>query len=234
MHILGIRIDNFSKKEIIEKINLFLSDGKFHQIATINPEFILEATKNSNFKEILNKCDLNIADGIGIKYAFLRYGKKLETRFAGVDLVEEILKIADKKKMKIFLACSKNGLSNFYEIKNILKKKYQSIEIFGENISQDDIYSYNFTDKKYDILFCNFGFPNQELFINNIKDAKIGISIGIGGSFDFIVKKIKRAPKIIRFLGFEWLWRFFLEPKYRLKRIFNAVVIFPIKVLINK
>ena len=55
MKILGVRVDNMSKKEVFKKIESFLSDGKFHQIATVNPEFILEAQKDDEFKNILNK-----------------------------------------------------------------------------------------------------------------------------------------------------------------------------------
>ena len=99
MNILGVRIDNLSYSEVLGKIELFLGDGKFHQIATINPEFILEAQKNEEFKNILNGCDLNIADGIGIKFAFWRFGKLLKTRIAGADLMDKILEMADEKKL---------------------------------------------------------------------------------------------------------------------------------------
>ena len=60
------------------------------------------------------------------------------------------------------------------------------------------------------------------------------MAMGVGGAFDFVTGKVKRAPKMIRTLGLEWLWRFLQEPRYRAKRIFSAVVVFPIKVLIKK
>jgi len=88
--ILGIRIDNLTKIEIQQKVESFLTGDKFHQIATINPEFILAAQENMEFKNILNSCDLNIADGFGIKLAFWRYGKFLKYRMAGIDLMNNI------------------------------------------------------------------------------------------------------------------------------------------------
>ncbi len=244
MHILGIRIDNLGKKEILEKIEFFLDEEKFHQIATINPEFILQAQKDCDFKNVINMCNLNVADGAGIGYAFLRFGKFLKTRLAGVDLLEEILKIANERKLNIFLAISKNGLSSYFEIKTVLEKKYPSLKIGGSDIelshqssfishqNREDDDRLPITD--YDILFSNFGAPAQEKFINSQKNAKLRLAMGVGGSFDFITGKIVRAPIWMRAIGLEWLWRFAQEPKYRAKRIFNATIVFPIKILFSK
>ncbi len=222
--ILDVRIDNLSKKEILAKVEMFLCKNYFHQIATINPEFILEAQKNIEFKNILNNCDLNVADGFGIKLAFWRYGRHLKARMAGADLMLEILKMAQEKNLKIFLAASKDGLSSFEEIKKTILKIYPNLEINNSGEASESA----------DIIFCNFGAPNQEKFLHslkNAKDSKIKLAMGVGGSFDFLTGKTKRAPKIIRAIGFEWLWRFILEPKYRLKRIWNATMGFIIKII---
>lgn len=232
MKLLGIRADNFNKKEILKKVEFFLSELKFHQIATVNPEFILEAQKNEEFRNILNNCDLNIADGIGIKFAFWRYGKHLKCRMTGIDLVKKILKMANDRGLGIFLAANKDGLSTWEETKGAILKIYPNINIFGANLSKNDAL-YQIPDTKYQILFCNFGAPYQELFINRIKCDKIKLAIGVGGSFDFLTKKTKRAPVLMGQLGLEWLWRFFQQP-HRWKRIWNAVIVFLIKILFNK
>lgn len=254
--VLGVKVDNLEKKEILEKIESFLIDGQTHQIATINPEFILEAQKDEEFKNILNGCDLNIADGIGIWFAFLRFGKLLKSRIAGADLMNEILKIVDEKKLSVFLAVNKNGLSSYEEVYGALFKRYPNIKFDGADIdpqchsdppvggeeSQEIInnnivtgsFAFAQDDKKnIDILFVNFGAPYQEKFINSLKNDIIGVAMGVGGSFDYETRKAKRAPKIMRQLGLEWLWRLILQPQ-RWKRIWNAVVIFPFKVIFNK
>jgi N-acetylglucosaminyldiphosphoundecaprenol N-acetyl-beta-D-mannosaminyltransferase len=232
MRVLGIRIDNLGKKEILKKIEFFLSEEKFHQIATINPEFILTAQKDEDFKNILNQCDLNVADGVGIRFAFLRFGKTLKSRFAGADLLEEILQIANDKKLSAFLAISNKGLSNYDEIKTALEKKYPDINFSGDSIECNPHSTFHVP--RSTILFCNFGAPNQERFIKSQKSAKIRLAMGVGGSFDFLTGKITRAPFWMRKFGLEWLWRFFQEPSYRFKRIFQAVIIFPIKILFSK
>ena len=236
MDILGVKIDNLGRSEILNRISGFLSENKFHQIATVNPEFILTAEKNPEFKKILNNCDLNIADGIGIWFAFLRFGKYLKSRIAGADLMLEILKLANDRGLNIFLACRRDGLSSFEEIRDAIHKIYPKLNIGGANLSchsersEESQRSFaNAQDDKNDskIVFVNFGAPHQEIFINSVKNDNIKLAMGVGGSFDFLTGKIKRAPKFLRCIGLEWLWRLLQEPK-RFRRIFSAVIVFPI------
>ncbi|MFZ2976030.1 MAG: WecB/TagA/CpsF family glycosyltransferase [Candidatus Moraniibacteriota bacterium] len=231
MNILGVKVDNLTKKEILEKIRTFLVEPKFHQIATINPEFILEAQKNLEFKNILNNCDLNVADGFGIKLAFWRFGKKLKARFTGADLMLEILKIASEQNLTIFLAVNKDGLSTFEETKDAILKIYPDLIIEGIDLEKN-VSCFMFHVSCH-VLFCNFGAPQQELFINSQKCDTIRLAMGVGGSFDFLTGKVRRAPKFLRLIGLEWLWRLILQPK-RWKRIFNATIIFSYKILFNK
>jgi N-acetylglucosaminyldiphosphoundecaprenol N-acetyl-beta-D-mannosaminyltransferase len=256
MDILGVRVDNFEKKEILEKIESFLREEKFHQIATVNPEFILTAQRDDEFKKILNSCDLNVADGVGLKFAFWRFGKNLKTRIAGADLADEILRITSINNYKIFLIANKSGLSSWEETRAAILRKHPNLEISGIKLNchservkrveesnekeldpstslrcaQDDIIN-------YDIVLCAFGAPDQEKFLHSLKtlkDSKIRLVMGVGGTFDFLTGEIQRAPKWLRNLGLEWVYRLMQEPKYRSRRIFRAVVIFPLKILINK
>jgi len=211
---------------------------KIHQIATVNPEFILEAQKNEAFKNILNSCDLNIADGVGIKFASWRYGKNLKCRMTGVDLMWKIIRLAHQNKLTVFLVANKDGLSTWEETRDVILKSYPDLEINGTNLDKSASYQIPASpaggpNTRYQILFCNFGTPYQETFIKQQKNDTIMLAMGVGGSFDFLTGKVKRAPSFWRFLGMEWLWRLLLQPK-RWKRMWNAVIIFPIKIILNK
>ncbi|TSD01450.1 MAG: N-acetylglucosaminyldiphosphoundecaprenol [Parcubacteria group bacterium Athens0714_25] len=239
MEILGIKIDNLSREEILKKVEDFLNEEKFHQIATINPEFVLEAQKNEKFRNIINDCDLCVADGTGIFFALLRFGKWLKCRLTGIELMENILQIAEKKNMSIFLASWVGSLSSWEETRNAILKKYPNLAISGDNIDYKNVsYVSPFSSANKhlmpNIVFCNFGAPKQEIFINSLKNDNVRLAMGVGGSFDYLTKKTPRAPKFAQILGLEWLWRLALEPRYRFKRIFRAIIIFPIKVILNK
>lgn len=236
MKILNIKVDNLSKKEILQRVAGFLVEDMFHQIATVNPEFILQAQKDEKFKDILNSCDLNIADGIGIWFAFLRYGKFLKARMAGADLMEEILSLASINNQSVFLATNHKSLSTWEETRAVILKKYPNLEIIGTKIDNETT-NQELKTINSEIILCSFGAPNQEIFINslkNLKNSKIKLAMGVGGSFDFLTGKRKRAPKCIRHIGLEWLWRFLQEPIYRAKRIWQATIVFPIKIIFNK
>lgn len=242
MDILNVRVDNLEKKEIIAKIESFLYEDKFHQIATVNPEFILQAQNDAGFRDTLNEADLNVADGVGIRFAFWRFGEKLKARIAGADLMNEILKMANEKKLGVFLVANKKGLSAWKEARAAILKKYPNLKINGADLET------RFPSGKRvsklsdrDVVFCNFGVPEQEKFLHSLKrleNGRIKLAMGVGGSFDFMTGKIKRAPKFMKNLGLEWFWRFFQQSwdrkLWRLKRIWKAVVIFPIKVIFQK
>jgi len=78
LNILGVNVSTLKKKEILDKIKLFLADGKQHHITTPNPEIILEAQKDEELFYILNQADLSIPDGIGLKFAAWAMGGDLE------------------------------------------------------------------------------------------------------------------------------------------------------------
>ncbi len=233
--ILGVKIDKLTSKEVFEKIEEFLLSNKQYYIATLNPEILLEAQKDEEYFYILNNVDLSVVDGIGLKFAGLATGNNLE-RIPGADLTENILRIAEIKKLKIAILNWSGGLSKKEDIEKALIKKYSSLKFIAENIERD------FTDfaktesltslQKFepDILFITLGVPYQEKFIyhNLNKIPSVKLALGVGGSFDFISGKIKRAPLIFQKLGAEWFWRLTMQP-WRWRRIYNAVIVFPCK-----
>lgn len=236
-YILGIKAHKISKRQVLEKIKEFLKSNTFHYISTLNPEFILEAQKDEEFREILNNSDIAIADGIGLKFAAWMFGENL-FRVAGSDLTNIILKIAREENHSVYFFIWGNGLSQVEDIKKRLNLNIegQAIERDGRDIDWD-----KFNNSNPDILLLGLGAPYQEKIINNkfIKQSSVKLAMGIGGTFDFITGKVKRAPKTFRILGLEWLWRLTINLNFfdgtkkinRVKRILNAVIIFPYNVL---
>lgn len=236
MEILGVRIDDFSRQEILERIGSFLSGSQFSQIVTVNPEFALLAQEDPLFLEIINTSSLSLIDGFGIVLALKLKKQSPKTRFSGADMIQEILKMAESGNRKIFILAEKNGLSSWREIRKALLESQPGLKIRGMNWSKKTSILPPIPTET-DILFCNFGAPEQEKVIYSLKkqnDSKIRLAIGVGGGFDFLTGRIQRSPLIFRKIGLEWLWRFFQEPRYRFKRIFRSVAVFPIKVMLYK
>lgn len=237
INILGTNIHKVSKKEVLKKVQEYLKSPKQNYIVTPNPEIILEAQHDEEFFYILNHADLSLPDGIGLKFAAWLLRENLN-RITGADLTKEILKLAEEKKYKVGVINWCCGLSTISDIEKVLSRDYPRLNFIVEDIERgEEIKSEGRVGQfKPDIMFVALGAPYQEKAIfHNLKNIpSVKLALGIGGAFDFISGKVKRAPRIIRKIGFEWLWRLVSQPQdrsKRAKRIYNAVIKFPLKVL---
>jgi len=218
MKILGVKLDNLSPEEIIEKIEGFLSGGEQRYLVTPNPEFLVEAQKDQEFKKILNRAALSVADGVGLVLASRFLGRPLPKRLAGVDLMELICQRAAAKNWPVCFYGGQEGVAEMAADK--LMKRYPGLQVESKNPK---------------VLFVALGATKQEKWIaaNLSKLPSVKLALGVGGAFDFISGRVRRAPKFVRTAGLEWLWRFLLEP-WRAKRVFRAVAVFPWLVLKEK
>ena len=236
INILGINISAVTKKQTLAKIQEFLTDGRQHFIVTPNPEIILAANEDRDFFDILNKADLALPDGVALKFAAWLLGKNIN-RITGADLAKDILELAEAQNRRVAVFNLHDGLSNKLDIRQAITLKYSGLKAIVVDIERPTILSAEkwaqVKDFQPEIIFCALGAPYQEKFIfyNLAKLASVKIGIGIGGAFDFLTGRIKRAPKIFRIIGLEWLWRLIKQP-WRWRRIYRAVIIFPIKFLI--
>jgi N-acetylglucosaminyldiphosphoundecaprenol N-acetyl-beta-D-mannosaminyltransferase len=240
--ILGVSVDFLSMAETIAKIRKFLKQDKRKQIITFNSEMAVRAQKDREFKKIINRAALVLPDGIGLIWAgrllSMKKNEKRITnlqRIAGVDLVYEITKKL-KEEGKFFLFGSKENVA--HKTGKKLAMLYPGIKISGTasgyNYTDEDIIE-KINKTKANVLFVGIGSPKQEKWINkNLpKMPFVKIAVGVGGTFDFISNRIRRAPLWVRTCGLEWFWRLLRQP-WRLGRIYNAVIIFPYLIIKDK
>lgn len=216
--LLGVEFSNVSESEVLEFINTSLKENsKKYYIVTPNPEILVIADKNPEYKKVLNEAELALADGIGVIIATRLMGKRLKQRITGVDLLESVCRrFADQPVMTSYLGAG-HGVAELTVER--LQKKYTGLNVSW--FSQE--YSDALSSKKTDILFVAFGSPKQEIWINkNLDKLNAKVVIGVGGAFDFISGKVPRAPRILRSLGLEWLFRLIVQP-WRIKRQLSLV-----------
>jgi len=233
--ILGVRLDIVTWNQASEKAEDLLNGYGQHMIFTPNPEIVLTAQKDKEFKRILNKASLSICDGKGLQMAMNKLpGSKLKERVTGVDFMVEVCRLAEDNDKSVFLLGAARGVAEEAAYK--LQNQFPTLKVAGTYSGSDKptetkkaIEYINQT--KPDVLFVAFGAPKQEKWINNnLKKIKsVKIAMGIGGSFDFIAGRINRAPRIMRKLGLEWVYRLLQQPLVRYKRIWKAVIVFPLK-----
>ena len=239
MPILGVKVDPVTKTEAIAKIADFLDEQKPHFVTTPNPEIILYAHRHSGYREILNKADLALPDGAGLLLVSRFMKQALPERVSGADVLPEIAGLAREKKLKIALlggldqssidkaATIMRGWGNevVYASHGVPKTQWKNKEFHDRIINE-------LRDARAEIVFVALGHPKQEQWIDEHRSSlpSVRLFIGCGGALDFIAGAAKRAPLWMRRAGLEWLWRLVREPK-RIKRITNAVIVFPLTVL---
>jgi len=237
--ILGVSIDNLGLGEVIEQINEMLDSGSGNLIATVNPEFILQAQKNEDFRKALNSAAIATADGFGLICAGLFLWRVRLQRVTGVDLCQKLLE-GSCPEAKIFLLGGREGVADAVRTK-YLNSWIVGGESGGELIEGQPILLDNqivierINSSGANLLLVAFGQVKQEMWIKNnlLKMPGVRVAIGVGGTFDYLSGSIRRAPKFIRILGTEWLYRLIKEPK-RWKRIWNATIVFSWSVILNK
>jgi len=221
MEIMGVKVDSVTYPQALEKARKFIESGGKHYIVTPNPEIIVTAQKDRQFKDILNKADLAVPDGIGLIFAARFLGKSLPERVTGVDLLEGLVALAAEHGYNLFILGGGEGVAGKAAVE--LKKRYSKLKIAGTFSGRaeeefDKETRAAFAGKKIDILAVGYGAPKQERWIaRNLPLLNVKLAIGVGGAFDFLAGEAPRAPQRIRQLGLEWLYRL-VRQTWRLKR----------------
>jgi N-acetylglucosaminyldiphosphoundecaprenol N-acetyl-beta-D-mannosaminyltransferase len=231
VRILGINIHSINKKKALEVIDGFLNSDKQHYVVTVNPEFLVSAKRDEEFYHILSKADLSLADGFGIVLMSHLIPPRIKSHIRGSDVTFKLLKEAEKKGDKVCILNWNTSLSKKDDIEIILENKYPNLKFLVQDIERGgkDAKIKEINDFAPKLLFVTLGARFQEKFIytNLEKMPSVRVAMGVGGTFDFLTEKIERAPIWIRKIELEWLWRLIKEPRFRVKRIFKAVIIFP-------
>ncbi len=217
VNIMGVMVDKVTMNEAMDKVMEFLKSDKLNPIYTPNPEFIMNAIKDEEFKTILNKGSLVIPDGIGVVYASKIFKNSVPERVAGYDLIQNMFDKIKDTEYKVYFWGSKEETVKLAIEK--MKEKHSGLKIVGyrngyfkpedeEGIIQD------INNSLADIVLVAQGSPRQEKMIERYKEKlNAKIAIGCGGVLDGMAGVVKRAPVAFQKMGLEWFYRLLKEPK---------------------
>jgi N-acetylglucosaminyldiphosphoundecaprenol N-acetyl-beta-D-mannosaminyltransferase len=214
--ILGIPIDDVTYDEALARIAEFVSDGRPHQVVTVNPEFIMTAQDDLDFRQILRHTHLNLPDGQGLIWAAQLLGAPLRERVTGVDTVVRLAELSSQEGYSIFLLGAADGVAA--AAAQQLQNRFPELRIAGTYVGspapeEEDQIVARIQDVDPDLLFVAYGAPRQEKWIaRNLARLSVGVAIGVGGTFDFISGEASRAPAWVQRLGMEWLHRLAHQP----------------------
>jgi len=232
--LLGVFIDPVTRTEAIERIRGFLMEERQRHVMTPNNEMLVETVRNKPFRELLNKADLNIPDSVGLLWMARLTRQKLPERVTGVDTVTALCRTLTEDT-PIFLLGAQEGMAEAAAQSLMNENPHLKVAgcFAGTPREEDAPTILNMIRAAAPhLLLVAYGAPMQDLWIaRHLNElTSVRVAIGIGGTFDFLAGKCKRAPAWMRGIGLEWLWRLIREPT-RIGRIWRAVVVFPLLVL---
>ena len=217
--VLDIKIDDVNLDQAVEIVERWFKGRGKHYIVTPNPEIVVMAQDDLELKKVINKADLAIPDGVGLKLS----GDIVNTT-SGIDFMEELIKLAAEKGFTTGFLGGRGLVAK--ETAERLRLRYPKLKVsFAYGDMEVDENGDETTNRPFggplpttDLLFVAFGPPKQEKWVaNNLNKLNVEVAMGVGGAFDILSGRIPRVPKWMRSLNLEWLFRLIIQP-WRIKR----------------
>ncbi|MBD2845856.1 WecB/TagA/CpsF family glycosyltransferase [Paenibacillus sp. IB182496] len=192
------------------------------QIVTGNPIMVMAALEDERYYRAMASADLIVPDGAGVVWAANYVGEPVTERVAGFDLLHRLMTVGESKRWRVFLLGSSQEVVD--EAAARLGRQFPLVTLVGArngyfDASEDAQVIAEVRAAQPDLLFVARAASNQEPWIAEHK-AALGVPLvmGVGGSFDIIAGKLKRAPLLMRKLKLEWFYRLLKQPS-RLPRM---------------
>lgn len=220
--ILGVPIARLNMEEVLDWVEKRIDRDKPSHLVTANAEIIFRAYQEPELAEVLKKADLITADGSGVVWASKKLKHPVPQRVTGIDLVQRLFVLAEKKGWGIYFLGAKPEVVEKAVLNTL--SKHSGLKVCGYMhgyFSQEETRQVvtNILKCKPDILLVALGAPKQEYFIRaQLEELAVPVAIGVGGSFDILAGTAQRAPHWMQELGLEWLYRLVKEPR-RLGRV---------------
>lgn len=216
IEILGVPVDAVTAGEALDWAARALANDRPHQVATVNPEFVMQARRDPEFAGVLGRADLCLPDGAGLLWAARHTGRPLPARVAGVDFVRALAREGAGAGWRFFLLGASPGVAEAAAA--VLCREHGGLRVTGTLAGSPDPVEDGATVAAIrragaDVLLVAYGAPAQDLWIaRNLGATGARLGIGVGGAFDFIAGRAPRAPIWMQDRGLEWLHRLAHQP----------------------
>jgi N-acetylglucosaminyldiphosphoundecaprenol N-acetyl-beta-D-mannosaminyltransferase len=230
VNILGVAINKMTMRDVIAAAEEYISSRRQLLLGVVNVAKVVNIRKDDRLRQSLEQADLVLADGAPLVWLSRLIGRPLPCRVAGIDIMVELLKVADKKHWRVyFLGAKPEALSRLMVV---IKKDYPGVLIAGYRDGyftevQEEAVAKSIKDSNADILFVGISPPKKEIFLGKWHQyLDVRVCHGVGGSFDVLAGITKRAPLWMQKSGLEWFYRVIQEPRRMWKRYLTTNVAF--------
>ncbi|MBF6617150.1 MAG: WecB/TagA/CpsF family glycosyltransferase [Candidimonas sp.] len=237
IEVLGCPMDVASMGETVEVVRAAVAEERFTQHVVVNVAKLVLMREDATLNESVRSCDIINIDGMGVVLGARLLGHNVPERVAGVDLFHQLLAMSEASTFSVYLLGAKDDVVSCAAEK--LQAQYPQLNIAGFH------HGYFWDDEAAmvekirasgaQLLFVAITSPKKENFINRWRD-QLGVTfvMGVGGTFDVVAGKVKRAPGWMQAYGLEWLYRVIQEPGRMWKRYLTTNSKFACLLLLEK
>jgi exopolysaccharide biosynthesis WecB/TagA/CpsF family protein/anti-anti-sigma factor len=231
--ILGVRFDNVTISETLDRIETMIASRRPHYVVTANVDFVVQAQTDIELRRIFFEAHLVLCDGTPLVWASRLLGNPLRERVAGADIVPLLIERAEQKSYRLFfLGAAPESIER--AVAN-MRNRHPGLNICGFysppfnqllEMNHDEIRK-RILEAQPDILLVSLGCPKQEKWVAmNYRTLGVPVTIGVGATIDFLAGQVRRAPVWMQRSGLEWIFRLLQEPRRLYRRYSKDIWVF--------
>ncbi|MCC7293822.1 MAG: WecB/TagA/CpsF family glycosyltransferase [Phycisphaerales bacterium] len=220
--ILGAPVRAMRMEDVTRAAEVVIHARGHMHIGVVNAAKVVNMRRDAALREAVLKSDLILADGIAVVWAGKLLGMPVPQRVAGIDLMMRLLELADRRGFRVFLFGATEEVNS--AVAEVVGSRYPKAVIAGRRNgyyapSQEEEIALAVREARADMIFVAMSPPKKELFLARWGEVmQVPLSHGVGGAFDVLAGKVRRAPAIWQKLGMEWLYRVVQEPRRMWRR----------------
>lgn len=220
--VLGVPLRAMRMDDVVGAADACLRERQRMLIGVVNAAKVVNMRKDAALRDAVLRSDLVLADGISVVWAGRMLGQRLPERVAGVDLMTRLLELADQRRLRVFLFGATE--ESLQAVCREIMRRYPGVVIAGQRNGyyapdEEPHIAEAIRASSADVLFVAMSPPKKEVFLGTYADAmNVPVCHGVGGAFDVLAGKTRRAPMLWQRLGLEWLYRVVQEPRRMWKR----------------
>lgn len=223
----GTPVHTLSMRETVELIDARLRAGVFTQHVVVNVAKLVHMQSDAALDASVRACDIVNIDGMGVLWGARWLGHDVPERVAGVDLFHELIALAASRGYPVFLLGATDEVVR--RTADVLAAAHPALRLAGFH------HGYFWDDEAAVVeriaasgarlLFVAITSPKKETFVNRWRD-RLGVDfvMGVGGTFDVVAGRVRRAPRWMQRMGLEWFYRVLQEPGRMWKRYLTTNV----------
>jgi N-acetylglucosaminyldiphosphoundecaprenol N-acetyl-beta-D-mannosaminyltransferase len=220
--LLGTRLDPVTFERALELVEVAVVSRRPILNASVNAAKIVRVQRDGELRAAIDACELVTADGVPVVWAARLLGHEVPGRVNGTDLMEALLARAEERDWSVFLLGSHEDV--LADVRKALARRHPRLRIAGTRHGyfaakeESDVVA-EVAAARADILFIGLETPQKELFQARHRETLgVPFTMGVGGSFEVLAGRRRRAPRWAQRSGLEWAFRLAQEPRRLLRR----------------